>query len=259
MTCRATRWTKTTTTTPAKATTSTPTRSCSLPTVSTVPTQIVQPSIPDGPVGFTVADPQYAASQLVVTASSSNQAVIPNSDLAVAGSGANRTITISIAAGTYLHGVYFVTLSATDPAGYTGTSMFQVVIDNAPTLNVTPNPDVISHGTTTSTVTLGGADADSGPPNNDTLTYTASLEDPLYDLKVTYGVVAEHPEYFDYYGSNEKWLSATKAAHGWLLLMPNNTVLNWDGSATPPAPWWPTWRPPLTATARWRSIITRRS
>jgi len=45
-------------------------------------------------VGFTVGDAETAASNLVVTASSSNQALVPNSSILLSGSGANRTISI---------------------------------------------------------------------------------------------------------------------------------------------------------------------
>src|SRR5262249_4822205 len=45
-------------------------------------------------VDLTVSDPETAAAALVLTASSSNTVLVPNSGLALGGSGANRTLTV---------------------------------------------------------------------------------------------------------------------------------------------------------------------
>jgi Bacterial Ig domain len=52
-----------------------------------------------GPLAFTVGDAETAASALTLGASSSNPTLVPTSGIAFGGSGANRTVTVTPAAG----------------------------------------------------------------------------------------------------------------------------------------------------------------
>ncbi|NUQ62795.1 MAG: metallophosphoesterase, partial [Pirellulales bacterium] len=64
------------------------------PTISNIANQWTPEDTAKGPIAFTVGDIETAAGSLVVTASSDNQALIPNANLVLGGSGANRTITL---------------------------------------------------------------------------------------------------------------------------------------------------------------------
>ena len=75
-----------------------------------------------GPLAFTVADPQ--GTPVILTASSSNPAVIPQNRVQLGGSGIARTITIS-SAGTY--GTSTITLTASDGT-LTSTASFDVTV-----------------------------------------------------------------------------------------------------------------------------------
>ena len=62
------------------------------PTISAIADQITDEDVPVGPIGFQVNDPETAASDLLVSASSSNQALFPDTSLVLTGTGSNRSI-----------------------------------------------------------------------------------------------------------------------------------------------------------------------
>ncbi len=68
------------------------------PTVSAVSDQTIGEDSSTGPLALTVGDVDNDPATLVVTAVSSNQSLIPNGNIAFAGSGTNRTIAITPAA-----------------------------------------------------------------------------------------------------------------------------------------------------------------
>jgi hypothetical protein len=78
-----------------------------------------------GPLAFTVSDPDGAA--VAVSATSSNTAVVAPSGLTLAGSGPNRTVTVSTAGATSL-GTTTITLTATDGALSTAAT-FTVTVE----------------------------------------------------------------------------------------------------------------------------------
>ena len=80
-----------------------------------------------GPIAFTVSDAETPASQLVVTASSSNGSVVPTNQIVLGGSGTNRTA--SILPGTNTYGTATVTLTVTDALGATRSASFLVTLD----------------------------------------------------------------------------------------------------------------------------------
>jgi hypothetical protein len=69
------------------------------PTISDIPDQTTPQNTAVGPINFTIGDVEKAANLLTVTAVSSDQTVVPNASIVLGGSGANRTITITPAAG----------------------------------------------------------------------------------------------------------------------------------------------------------------
>ncbi len=65
------------------------------PTISAISNQAINEDQSTGPILFTVADTEQSAGSLVVTAQSSNTAVVSNSGITLAGSGANRSLSIT--------------------------------------------------------------------------------------------------------------------------------------------------------------------
>ena len=64
------------------------------PTLSNISKQTTRAGIPLGPIGFTVGDVESDPGTLVVTFGSSNQKLIPTSNIVLTGAGANRSMTI---------------------------------------------------------------------------------------------------------------------------------------------------------------------
>jgi|GEM_PF-1437591 len=96
------------------------------------------------PLAFTVADAETPAAALDVSASSSNATLLPASGIVLGGAGANRTITL------------------TPAAGETGSALVTVVVDDGSlsasasfTLTVTPAPNPGTIGLSATTYSLG--------------------------------------------------------------------------------------------------------
>ena len=64
------------------------------PTISGIANQSTAEDTSTGPVAFTIGDVETAAGSLIVTASSDDQTLIPDANITLGGSGANRTIDI---------------------------------------------------------------------------------------------------------------------------------------------------------------------
>lgn len=80
------------------------------------------------PISFTISDAETPAENLIVTAISNNQTVLPDSGIVVAGSGANRTVALTPVAGQV--GAAQVTLFVTDAGGATMSRSFYLRVGN---------------------------------------------------------------------------------------------------------------------------------
>ena len=69
------------------------------PTISNIANATITMGGATSPISFTVGDAETSASNLIVTASSANQTLVPNQNIAIGGNGAQRTVTITGAAG----------------------------------------------------------------------------------------------------------------------------------------------------------------
>jgi len=95
------------------------------PTVSTIADQTIDQDGTLAPLPFTVGDVETAAGSLVVTAMSSNPALVPDGNIVLGGSGANRTIGLTPAAGQY--GSATITVSVSDGTDTTLTTFVVTV------------------------------------------------------------------------------------------------------------------------------------
>src|SRR5205823_5329256 len=95
------------------------------PTISAIPDADLIVGTP-ATAGFTVGDAETPAGQLTVTASSSNTGVVPNGNVTLGGSGANRTITVNAAAA----GTADITVTVTDGGGFSASRTFHVTASN---------------------------------------------------------------------------------------------------------------------------------
>ena len=82
-----------------------------VPTISAIADVVINEDNQTSAISFTVSDVETSASALFVTAVSSNQTLIPNANIALAGSGANRTIQATPAANQFGNSTITVTVS----------------------------------------------------------------------------------------------------------------------------------------------------
>ncbi len=144
----------------------------SLPTISNIVNQSTNEDTATGAIPFTIGDPETPISSLVVTAVSSNHALVPNGNITLGGSGADRTITLTPAANQ--SGASTITITVDD--GVTTTSDSFVL-----TVNPINDPPVItSNG--------GGATANASVAENSTAVATVSATDVDAGATQTYAI-----------------------------------------------------------------------
>ncbi len=145
------------------------------PTISAIANVIINEDSSTAPIAFTVGDVDSSLSGLSVSGSSSNPALIPNSNIVLAGTGANRTVTVTPAANAF--GSAIITIAVTDGGGGIGSTNFLLTVNP---LNDPPTLAPISNITATGgeqTVSLTGIS--SGAPNeNQVLAISAISSNP---------------------------------------------------------------------------------
>jgi hypothetical protein len=99
------------------------------PTITTIANQTTTTGTAVGPLAFTVGDAETAAGSLTVSSSSSNTSLVPNANIVFGGSGANRTVTVTPAAGQT--GTATITVMVSDGQLNTPTN-FLLTVNNAP-------------------------------------------------------------------------------------------------------------------------------
>src|SRR5204863_9316311 len=90
------------------------------PTISTIADQVIPANGSAGPINFTVDDNETTAGSLVVSATSSNTVLVPNGNITLCGSGANRTITVTPASSQ--QGVATIAVNVSDGVNNTFTT-----------------------------------------------------------------------------------------------------------------------------------------
>ena len=99
------------------------------PTITSMANQTTTSGTAVGPIAFTVGDAETAAGSLMVTGSSSNLTLVPNGNIVFGGTGANRTVTVTAAAGQT--GNANITVTVSDGQLNTPTS-FQLTVNGTP-------------------------------------------------------------------------------------------------------------------------------
>ena len=99
------------------------------PTISTISNQTVFEDTVIGPINFTVGDAETVASSLIVTALSTNETLLPNANIILGGSGANRTITLTPA--PHRSGVTLISLTVRDTASGASNMNFIVTVNTS--------------------------------------------------------------------------------------------------------------------------------
>jgi len=107
--------------------------------ISSIPDQVLDANSVTGSLPFTMSDAQTAASNLVVSATSSNLALVPLSGVILGGSGPNRTVTVTPVAGQV--GSSRITLNASDGTSSNSIS-FVLTVTPLPAIALTSPPNL---------------------------------------------------------------------------------------------------------------------
>ena len=107
----------------------------SAPTISDIAAQSINQGDNTGALAFTVADDQTTASTLTLSASSSNTTLVPDANIVLGGSGANRTVTVIPGSGQT--GTATITLTVSD-GWLTSSDNFVVMVNSSPSVNTAP-------------------------------------------------------------------------------------------------------------------------
>lgn len=97
------------------------------PTISDIADTSTNEDTPTPAIPFTVGDAESPASTLTVSASSSNQAVVPDGAITVSGTDGNRTITLAPAPNA--SGFADITVTVSDQGGITASDTFRLTIN----------------------------------------------------------------------------------------------------------------------------------
>lgn len=102
------------------------------PTISEIVDQAIDVDTSTGALMFTVGDAETAAADLTLSATSSDETLVPLSNIEFGGTGANRAVTVSPAAG--LSGSSTIRVTVTDASGLTAFEEFVVTVGTVNTL-----------------------------------------------------------------------------------------------------------------------------
>jgi CSLREA domain-containing protein len=148
------------------------------PTIAAIAGQVTGEDIPSSAVGFKISDVETLSDNLTLSAISSNTALLPNTNMLLGGSGANRTIAFIPAANQ--NGVTTITLSVSDGINTTTTSFLLTVepINDPPTLDSIADLSV-SEDAGAQTIGLSGIGTGPANESGQSLTVTATSDNPV--------------------------------------------------------------------------------
>ncbi len=137
------------------------------PTISNVTDQTISQDSATGALAFTIGDAETAAGSLTVSAASSNAALVSSTGLALGGSGANRTISVTPITGKT--GTATVTVTVSDGT-LTATDTFKVTVNPVAAVNTAPAisrpaDQTIAQDTATGAITFTVGDVESSAGN----------------------------------------------------------------------------------------------
>ena len=133
-----------------------------------IPNKTILEDSDTGEISFTIGDAESAAGDLTVTVSSSDTTLVPNDNLILGGSGADRTIKVKPAANRS-GGPATITLTVSDgsgPGSQSATETFDVTVtpvNDAPSFDVPANAPAVNEDSGAHTVSNFASNRDVGP------------------------------------------------------------------------------------------------
>ena len=150
------------------------------PSISAIDNQSIPANSSTGPLAFIVDDVETPAENLVVTGTSDNPTLVPNNpaNITFGGSGNNRTVTITPAAGQ--QGIANISIVVTDGNNDSATNTFRVTV-GIPNISAIANQD-IKMNTATPAIPFTVGDAET--PNSLVVTAASSNPALVQDSKI---------------------------------------------------------------------------
>jgi hypothetical protein len=161
-----------------------------LPVVSTIANQTLCSGVTSAALGFTVSDVETSLSGIVVTATSSDQAIIPNSKVLLGGSKGNRTVTVTSL--DSVSGSTIITLSVADTSGGITIKTFTVKVNRVPLITTTTPASRTDSGTVvlSANATAGTLNWYTIAVNGASIGTGANFTTPVIGITTTYYVDA---------------------------------------------------------------------
>ena len=156
------------------------------PTISAIADQIVNEDSSTGAISFMVDDVDHPVTSLTVTATSSNQTLIPNNNIGLGGSGASRTISVSPANNQF--GTATVTVTVSDGISTSKAETFLVTVNpmpDAPTISAIADRN-IQENESTGIISFTVSDPDV-PPEQIVVTATSSNQTIIPNANIVLG------------------------------------------------------------------------
>jgi hypothetical protein len=157
-----------------------------LPTISAIADQVIDEDTSTGPLSFTVGDVSTPVASLTVTATSSDQSIIPDANLVLGGTNPNRTITVTPLANAF-GGPVTITVSVSDGISTTNETFTVTVnaINDAPTITAIADQSIAEDASTGPLAfTIGDLET---APGSLTVTATSSDQTLIPDANVVLG------------------------------------------------------------------------
>jgi len=145
------------------------------PAISDIGTQTTNEDVTAGPITFTVSDMGTPLNSLIVSATSSNVALLPSSGIVLGGSGGSRTLSATPAANQ--SGTTTITVTVTDGDGFSASDSFLLTVNpvnDLPTISdITDKSLVEDTATSGIALTVGDVETAAG-----SLTLSAASSNP---------------------------------------------------------------------------------
>jgi hypothetical protein len=97
------------------------------PTISDILDLTTAEDVPTGPIAFTIGDADASVASLVVSASSNNETLVPNANIALGGTGTQRTAVITPASDQF--GSATITITVEDTRGLSADTSFTLTVE----------------------------------------------------------------------------------------------------------------------------------
>lgn len=147
------------------------------PLISSIPNQSTPMNVAVGPIGFTVEDGQTAASGLIVSNTTSNPSLVPLVNIALGGSGTNRTITVTPATGQ--QGSAIITTYVSDGVN-TSSTAFTIKVG-------VPSISAIGNQISVTNIPIIAVPFTVNDAENDTLTLSSNISNPSLISSISFG------------------------------------------------------------------------